>query len=806
MKGLGQDFRDALRVFRRNPGFAVAAVATLALGIGGNAAIFSIVDRIVVRSLPFPQADRLVRLRDTVVAPGGEFYKSQMLPPHWAAIAQGTHSFDRAFAELPEQLTWIGGESPVSFQGARVSAGTFQTLGVAPASGRLFTTDEEGLGDRSTVAVVSDRFWKTHLGGRPDVLGSPLRLADATATIVGVLPAGFRFPYACDVWRPLTVDPNGRRDLFVIARLASGASLAAARREMDDTARRLDAEGPLFLKGRGIDVTPLRTYLVGGEDRVPLALMASVGFLLLLSCVNLSALALARSIERRGEMGIRAALGASRARQIQKVLCETLLLSAAGGFAGWMLSRAAAGPLTTLLPRAFVEDLPLSSADTAPAVALLALCLSTVTGLIFGLAPAWSGSRHDPISALRRAGRSLSLGAGARRLLSALVATEIALATLLLGGAALMCADFLDRQNRKLGLNAEHLYSAQIPLRNSSGNSPELRRRLVAEILRTTRNMPGVASAAIVTANPFSERQWGVVIAREGESLDPTRELSTVNLRLATPGLFRTYETPLVAGRDISEADRPETPLVAVVSRHLAKRLWADADPIGRRLVRRRPDGTLASAAVVGVVADVRDFGDLRDTVYLAYDQATELEAAETIYIMGRGQGGVDAWTRELPRAVAAVDSRLGIAESGFLTDLYADSLRQNRLGTSIIGCFAGFGLLLAAIGVFALVSFVALRRRAEIGVRIAVGASPPQVRRLVLGQGWLLALAGAAAGFPLALAANRILQASIPGFGMRPALCAAATGLLIVVAVLASHAPAQRAAKLDPMTALRSD
>ncbi|HYB53730.1 MAG TPA: FtsX-like permease family protein, partial [Thermoanaerobaculia bacterium] len=633
-----------------------------------------------------------------------------------------------------------------------------------------------------------------------------LKLADQTATIVGVLPPGFRFPYATDVWRPLTVDPAGKRDLFVIARLAPGVSLESARAEMNDLARRLETEGPVFLRGRGIDLAPLKTNLVGGEDRVPLALMASVGFLLLLSCVNLSALALARSIERRAEMGVRAALGASRVRQIQKVLCETLLLAAAGGTAGWFLAAAATGPLSALLPRAFLEDLPLSSVDTAPAVALLALGLSTICGLLFGLAPAWSGSRTDPISALRRAGRSASLSAGTRRVLSALVATQIALATLLLGAASLMSADFVDRQNRALGLDPDHLFSAEVPMHNSGGDSPDRRRQLVAEILRETASVPGLGSSAIVTANPFSERQWGIVIAAEGKDLDPTRELSTVNLRLVTPGLFRTWSTPLVAGRDISEADRPETPAVAVVSQHLVRRLWGEADPIGRRLVRRRPDGTLASTAVVGVVGDVRDFGDLRDTVYLAYNQASELEAAETIYFMGRGASAADGWARELPQALARVDPRLGIAESGFMKNLYAGSLRQNRLGASLIGFFAVFGLLLAAIGVFALVSFVALRRRAEIGVRIAVGASPPQVKRLVLGQGLLLAAAGGAAGFPLALAANRILQAAIPGLALRPAVCAASSGLLILVAILASHPPARRAARLDPMTALRSE
>jgi putative ABC transport system permease protein len=806
VRGLAQDLRDALRVFRRNPGFAAAAVATLALGIGGNAAIFSIVDRIAVRSLPFPHSDRLVRVRDTILAPGGQFYKPQVLPPHWDAIAQGTRSFDQAFAELPQRLTWIGGDSPESFEGVRISAGTLQTLGVAPAQGRLFTRREEELGDQSEVALVSDRFWRTRLGGRRDVLGSSLRLADQTATIIGVLPPGFRFPYASDVWRPLTVDPAGNRDLFVIARLAPGVTLESARSEMNALARRLEIEGPVFLKGRGIDLTPLRINLVGGEERVPFAMMASVGFLLLLGCANLGALALARSIERQGEMGIRAALGASRARQIQRVLCETLLLSAVGGIAGLALASATAGPLTALLPRAFVEDLPLSPADTAPAVALFALALSTLTGLVFGLAPAWGGSRSDPISALRRAGRGTSLAPGSRRLHSTLVATEIALATLLLGGAALMWADFVDRQNRDLGLRPDHLYSAEIPLRNAAGDSPERRRQLAAEVLRSAAGIPGVASVALTTANPFSERQWGVRIAPEGKTLDPTRELSTVNLRLVSPGLFRTWQTSLVAGREISHADRPETPSVAVVSQHLARRLWGGPSALGQGFFRRSPDGTLARSTVVGIAKDVRDFGDLRDTIYLPYDQMADLEAAETIYLMARGGSSTDFWTRELPGALARVDPRLGIAESGFMDGIYASSLRQSRLGTSIVGFFAVFGLLLAAIGVFAMVSFVALRRRSEIGIRIAVGASPQQVRRLVLGQGLLLAAAGGTVGFGLVLIANRLLGAAIADFAMRPALGAAAAAALLLVAVAASQLPARRAARLDPMTALQGN
>jgi putative ABC transport system permease protein len=806
MTGLLHDLRDAVRTYRRNPGFAAAAIATLALGIGGNAAIFSIVDRLVVRPLPFPHSDRLVRVRNTVIAPGGQLYKPQVLPPHWAAISQGTRSFDRAFAELPERLTWIGGESPISFEGERVSAKTFQTLGVTPALGRLFTAREETLGDQSRVALVSDQFWRTRLGGRTDVLGSPLRLADQTGTIVGVLPPGFRFPYASDVWRPLTVDPAGKRDLFVVARLAPGVRLEAARTEMNDLARRLEADGPVFLKGRGIDVTPLQDYLVNGEQRIPLVLMASVGFLLLLGCANLGALSLARSIERQREMGIRAALGEGRGRQLRRALCESLLLSVAGGIAGLVLASWVGSPMTTLLPRAFLEDLPLSPHDTAPAVLLFAIGLSCLTGLLFGIVPVWNSAKNDPISALRGAGRSTSLAAGSRRALSAVVATEIALATLLLGGAALMLANFADRQSRDLGLRPDHLFSAEIPLRNASGDSAQRRSQLVPQILRSISGIPGVASAAVATANPFSERRWGVGVAPEGRNLDPTRDLSTVNLRLVSSGLFRTFRTPLLAGRDILDSDRPDTPAVTVISRHLARRLWSRTNAVGQRLARRRPDGTLTGMTVVGVVGDIRDSGDLTDTIYIPYAQVSELETAETIYLMVRGASSSDAWAHELPRALTRVDSRLGIADSGFMDGFYADSLRQNRVGTSVLGFFALFGLLLASVGVFAIVSFVAFQRRFEIGIRIAVGASPGEVGLLVLRHGLFLAAAGAAAGFPLALAANRLLQAALPDFSMRPMLCAAVAASLILVATAASAFPARRAARLDPLVALKSE
>jgi putative ABC transport system permease protein len=796
------DFRVALRRLVRDWRFAAAAVATLALGIGGNTAIFTIVERFLVRSLPFPHADRLVRINDTTLAPGGQYYRPQVLPWHWNGVAKEARSFDRVVAISPERLTWIGGDAAVAYQGANVSAGTFELLGVRARRGRLFNAEEERLGERANVAVVSDRFWKTRLGGREDAIGAPLRLADKTATIVGVLPPDYRFPYSCDIWQPLIVEPSDPRDLFTVARLAPGATLEAANRELADIAKRQEATGPTIIRDRGMDARFLKDAMVQEERRIPVALMAAVGFLLLLACANLASLLLVRSVARQRERAIRAALGASRSRQVRETLAETLILAVAGGGLGLLLASRAVEPLAVLVPRVFGEDLPLVGSPIGPTVTIFACVLSLSTGLLFGLVPAWRGAHADPAPLLAGAGRSVSLSGGVRRLLSGFVVAEIALATLLLAGGALMLADFWERQQRSLGLQAANLFSVEVPLRDASEGSADRRRQIVREALRSVTAIPGVASCAATTGNPFSQRRWGVRIA-PAEKVDPGRELSTVNLRLVTPGLLRTYEAVIVAGRECDESDRPDSPPVVVVSRGLAKRFWGDESPLGKRLVRRAPDGSLVGMTIVGVAGDIRELGDIQESVYIPYEQMAGSEAAETIYVMVRGQGS-GGWAREVPRVLARVDSRLGIAESGFMDALYEANLKQNRAGTSILAFFAGFGLLLASMGILATVSFVALQRRSELGIRAALGATPSQIRRLILKQGFVLAVAGCSVGLLGALAANRALSAAIGEFQVRPGLCAAVAAALLLVTAAASDMPARQAARRDPLKALR--
>jgi putative ABC transport system permease protein len=802
ISSLWQDLRYALRGLRKSPGFAAAAIATLALGIGGNVGVFSIVDRVVLRALPFPHADRLVRLHDTVLAPGGQVYRSNVLPARWTAVAQSAHAFDRVTAQRAENLTWIGGEAAAPLSGASISAGTLPLLGISPALGRAFTSEEERLGGASGVALVSTRFWRRYLGERREAVGAPLRLADGTRTVVGVLPDGFQFPYRADVWLPLAIDPSDRRDLLTIARLAPGATPESANAEMASLARRLEAADP-SARGRALDVMTLKKDLLRDEERIPLALLAGTAFLLVLACANLAALLLSRSVARQREMAIRAALGAARARQVRQLVVESLLLALLGGALGLLLAWASGSSLAALVPRVLGEELRFRASEMTLPLVLFSLGLSAATGVLFGLVPAWRAARAEPAPALAASGgRSSSFSRENRRLLSGFVVGETALATVLLAGAALMFADLVSRERRDLGLSAPGLLSMEVPLAGTAGESADLRRRTVSGILREVAAVPGVRSAAATTINPFWGGTWAIGIAPDG-GVGPQGELASAHFRLVTPGLLRTLQTPLFSGRDVAATDAEGSPEVAIVSRHLARRFWDARDPVGQRIVRRRADGRLVRVEVVGVAGDVRDAGDLEDAVYLPFAQFASLAGADSVYVMVRGPASSGSWIRDSVRAVGRVDRRLAVAEAETMDRLYARSLAQSRLGTGILAAFAAFGLLLAGIGIFGVVAFTAAQRRAEIGIRIALGAGPAQIRALVRGHGLRLAALGSGAGLVLALALNRLLSRALHDFPADPRLPAAVALLLLAVALAASEIPARRAGRSRALDSL---
>lgn len=799
-----QDVRLAIRTLARSRAFTAAAIATLAIGIGGNAAIFSIVDRVVLRALPFPDSGRLVRLHDSTLAPGGQIYRGNIVPARWDAIARSSRTLAPVTAQRAENLAWVGGERTEPVEAASISAGTLELFGVVPRIGRAFRQEELARGAASGVALISDRFWRTRLGGSAAAIGGPLRLADRTLTVVGVLPKGFRFPYHADVWLPLAVDPTDPRDLLTIARLAPGATLPSARAEMAAIARRLETESAGATRGRGIDVMTLKEDLLRGEDRVPLALMTAVGFLLLLACGNLAALVLSRSVARQREMAVRAALGATPRRQLRPLLAESLLLALAGGGLGLLLAEAAGKALTALVPRVLGEELGFGAAEMGPALVLFVAAVSVLSGLALGIIPAWRSSRSDPAALLQSGGRSASLSTGNRRLLSAFIVGEVALATVLLTGSAVMLQDLARRSRLDLGLNAPGLLSLEIHLGDGTDSSGESAGRRVDRILAAVRRVPGVRAAAASTINPFSGATWGIGVAPEGAA--SPEDFSTVNFRMVTPGLLAAEGVPLVAGRETADSDREASPPVAVVSRHLARRLWPREPAPGRRILRHTPGGALVAMTVVGIAGDVHDAGELRDAIYLPYRQLSGHTGEETVYVMVRGATDRGAWARDAVRAVSAAEPSVPVAEAEFMDRLYSRSLAQNELGAAVLGGFAAFGLLLSTIGIFGLVTFVSRQRRTEIGIRMALGAAPSRIRSWVRAEGARLAAIGAAIGVGLAIAAHRALVGLLsdaPASGWTPAAVAV---LLLAIGTAAADLPARRAARSDPNETLRDE
>jgi len=649
-----QDVRYALQSLRRAPGFAAASVLTLALGVGGNAAMFSLVDRVVLRDLPFPNSSRLVRVRDAVLGAGGQVYRGNLMPARWEAIRVRARAFDRWTAQRAESLTWIGSAGATPLGGASVSPGTLELLGAIPVRGRVFTPEEERQGGDSGVTLVSEDFWRTRLAGDERVLGQSLRLADRTRTIVGVLPHGFHFPYHAEIWLPLRVDPADGRDLLTIGRLAPGTTVEIAGAEMADLARRFEAEDPAA-RGRAIDVMPLKQDLLRGEERVPLALLGSVGFLLLLACANLAALLLSRSVARQREIAIRAALGASRGRRLRQLLIESVVLALAGGAAGLALGSAGSTLLSALVPRVLGEELGVSPSGTG-ALAIFSIVLSCLAGFLFGSIPAWLASRANPSDVLRQEGRSGSMSAGNRRLLGSFVAAEVALATLLLAAASFLLSDVARRQRRPLGVETAGLLSVEVPLPPES-SGPD-RARAIAKVLAAARSAPGVAAAAATSVNPFWGGTWGMGVVPEG--VDAAKP-SSVNVRFVTPGLLRAWGTPLQSGRDFSDSDQPGSADVAIVSRQLARRFWKGADPLGRTILRQAAGGRTARMTVVGVAGDVLDESELTEAIYLPYAQRAGTPGAERVFLMIRGETTGDSWMAGALHEIRRADPEVAI-------------------------------------------------------------------------------------------------------------------------------------------------
>ncbi len=790
------DLRYALRALRRHPGFAAAVAAMLALGIGANTAIFSVVNAVLLRGLPYPAPERLI-MAFTTYPDFGHSGTSLEDFRDWRDGFAGAGEL-AAFDEANYNLTGDG--APERAEGAAVTANYFRVLGAAPAAGRAFLPEEER-GPTPGVAMLGHEYWRRRFGGDPRVVGRTITLNGLPRTIVGVAPAGMVLPRTPDVLVPVRTDSGfGRRAEFltVVGRLAPGVTVDRARGVLATVGRRLQAQYPETNSPRlSIDVTSMQDEVVGAARPALLVLTGAVGLVLLVACANVANLLLVRATTREREVATRAALGASRARVARQLLAESVALAGAGGLAGVVLAAAAVRAVRAVgpdvLPRA--NEVGLDGAALAFAVAA-----SVATGVLFGLAPALRLAREDLQTALRGSARGVAGNAAAQRARGALVAAEVALSVLLLVGAGLLLRSFVALQRTDPGFEAEHVLTARVTLPRAA--YPQADPQVIGfqgALLERLRATPGVRAAALASTVPMSSSGY-VTFEVPGRVRQPGEDLQPFDV---SDDYFRAMGVRLLRGRVFGPQDGPRAPRVAVVDEEAARRFWPGADPIGARIT---VGDSTQFMTIVGVVANVRQEGVAAKPYPQLYGVLAQ-NPTRAVAVVVRAAGDPAALTAGVRRTVSALDPSLPVYDVATMTERVARSVARPRATAAVVTAFGAAALLLAAVGIYAVVAYSVAQRTRELGVRIALGAGRGDVRRLVLRRGMAPVGVGLAAGMAAAPVATRALGALLYGVGaLDPAAYAGAAAFLAAVALAATWVPAERATRVPPMAALRQD
>jgi putative ABC transport system permease protein len=803
MDTLLHDLRYALRALRQHPGFTLTAVLTLGLGIGANVAIFSVVNAVLLRPLPFAEPDRLVRVWGLHPAIGHE---SASLPDFLDWRAE-TPSLAGLSALSNTRFTLTGTGEPEMIRGAFVTADFFRTLGVTPLRGRMFTPGEDTRA-AARVAVLGEGLWRRRFGGAPGMVGRSIRLNGMPYTVVGIAPASARIQGPVDVWTTLATDTAlGRRSDFLhfVGRLAPGASVRQAGEELATVARRLAARYPETNTNWSVDVAPLRDSVVGPVRAALRLFIVAVGLVLLIACANVANLMLARAAAREAEIVIRTALGASRRRLLRQLLTESVLLAVLGGGLGVLLAAWGVEGLSALapgtLPRA--DEVALDGRVLA-----FALALSVATGLLFGLAPALRLAGRAISGGLRDGARSVAGGPALRSLRGALVLGEVAVAFVLLVGAGLLVRSF-DRLLRvEPGFRTDGLFTARLLLPRTKYAAEDRQAAFLGQVTERLAALPSVRSAAVVTDAPLGDSPPYVNFSIAGQSEPPAGAVHDVELFSASPAYFGTLGIPLVLGRLFDATDQAGAPPVAVVNQTAVRRYFGGRSPLGSRLTFDEPTDSAARwMTVVGVVGDIHHAG-LGEApypqAYLPVAQAPERWMVLVVRTEARNPLALGPGVRQ---AVASLDPDLALSELSTMEQRIAGVTARPRVSVIVLGGFAVTALLLAALGIYGVVSYGVLQRTRELGIRMALGAGRGAVLSMVLRQGMTPVVAGLAAGVAVAWAAARVLRSLLFEVGTTdPVTFLAVTLFLSGSALLACYLPARRAARADPVTALRAE
>jgi putative ABC transport system permease protein len=804
MRAVFQDIHYAARMLRRQPGFTIVAVLTLALGIGANTAVFTVVNAVLLRPLAYADPDSLVLL---LYGRPGRI--SQWLSPlNYRDLVGQSSAFQNAAAYTPVTANLTGTGDPERIDGASVSWNFFNVLGVAMREGRGFV-EAEGSGE-GDVVVIGDGLWRRRFGGQPGLIGTSIRLDGRPRTIVGIALGGVALPSKAEFWRPLIFTPRdlaprsrGAQWISAVARIEAGGDVARATAALQTVAARLAVEHETINGGTTALAIPLHQRMVQNVRQTLLVLLGAVGFVLLIACVNVANLLLARAQSRTREVAVRAALGAGRRRLIAQFLSEAVLLGLLGGAAGLAAAYWCTRALVALAP-ASIPRLAEVAIDLR--VLTFTLAVAVGTSVLFGLMPALSASGGAVARFIGAAGRG-TVGAGPSRPRRALVVCEMALAVMLLVGAGLLIRSYLRLQQVSPGFDPDGIITFNLSLPEAKYSNSSSVAGFTATLLARMRAEPGVETAAAVFGLPFGELSASTSFRNPSKPDTPDGPIA--GMRIVSPEYFKTMRIPLVAGRLFDERDDDAAPEVVLINQQTARRYFDGENAIGQQI---RVGVTLAREArsnnktIVGIVGDVK-YGRLDaetpPEIYLPYAQ----HAVDEFTIAVRTAGDPMAFAPTLRRDVAAIDRELPIAKMEPMTAVVGASIAERRFTMFLLSAFAAVALALAAIGIYGVLAYLVSQRTQEIGVRLAIGAAPGDVARLFLREGARLTIVGLAAGFAGAAAAARALSTLLFGVtATDPATFAAVAGALTLVALAASYVPARRAARVDPIVALRSD
>ena len=803
LQELGQDTRYALRTLLRSRGFTLVAVATLALGIGANTAIFSVINGILLRPLPFPHPEQLVRIWSVSRESGNrEASVSPVDLDDWRAQRRVLADIGGWFYQQNGSgIDLTGQGDPQRLEAAFVTPGFYGTMGVAPIAGRLPRDEEMVRGANDKLVVLSNGFWQRQYGGAQSAIGSKMLLGGDPYVIVGVMPPGFRFPSErVEVFIPYSTIPDNAiprirpvRILDVVGRLKPGTTIERARSEMAAITQRLAGEYREDRNWDGATIAPLHEAIVGNVRTALLVLLGAVAFVLLMACVNVASLLLARAGTRQQEISIRAALGAGRSRIVRQLLTESIVLALAGGLVGLVVAFFG----TQLLLVLSRGQLPLAFEVSIDArVLLFSLAISLVTGVLFGLVPAFRASAAALQQTLREGGRGLASGAS-QRLRNSLVMGEIALAVILVVGAGLMTRSFMRLLDVDPGFRPERLLVVNFTI---STNRHEHYAQFYREVIDRVRAVPGVLSAGAAKDVPIrgSGERFGFLppgyVLRAGEDA-PTAQIIHIS-----DGYFKTVGTPMLAGRDFLRQERADTPWVVIVNQAFVKQFLPKGNPVGQSL----RFGDALRGDVVGVVGDIRQTAidePAKPTIYIDNMQNSRVR----VNLVARTAGAPLAMTRQVEDAIWSLDRDQTITSVFTFDDIMNEAVARPRLLTVLLGVFGGLGLLLGSLGIYGVLAYLVNQRQREIGVRMALGAQQSDVLRLVVWRGMVLAIAGVLIGLIGAVALTRLMQGVLYGVEATDPLTFGVVALgLLAVAALASWLPARRAASVDPAVAIR--